>query len=94
MMIFGVHEKTPTLQEIFLHNAVAWLGTDVALLRYEELVNGVANLDTPEGESISLLLCHAGRLARAHSRGVRPRTKRDGPGEFARSRGRGSRQAA
>ena len=51
MMIFGVHEKMPTLQEIFLHNAVAWLGTDVALVRYEELVSGLANIDAPAGES-------------------------------------------
>jgi hypothetical protein len=51
MMIFGVHEKMPDLQEIFLHNAVAWLGTDVVLVRYEELVSGLANLDSPAGDS-------------------------------------------
>jgi hypothetical protein len=51
MMIFGVHEKMPNLQEIFLHNAVSWLGTAVVLLRYEELVSGLANLDSPAGES-------------------------------------------
>ena len=101
MMIFGVHEKMPTLQEIFLHNAVAWLGTDVALLRYEELVNGLANARHAGGRSLfhfrAFQLRHrslAGRLAGAHSRGIRSRTKRDGPRESARSSGRDSRRAA
>jgi len=56
MMIFGVHEKMPTLQEIFLHNAVAWLGTNVALVRYEDLVAGLARLDTTEGDSYFTML--------------------------------------
>jgi hypothetical protein len=51
MMIFGVHEKMPTLQEIFLHNAASWLGTDVLLVRYEELVKGLANLESQAGET-------------------------------------------
>lgn len=59
MMIFGVHEKMPTLQEIYLHNAVAWLGTAVRLLRYEELVNGLANLDSPAGETYFAALLDA-----------------------------------
>jgi hypothetical protein len=51
MMIFGVHEKMPTLQEIYLHNAVSWLGTDVMLLRYEELLAALGQLDSTAGES-------------------------------------------
>src|SRR5262245_48884791 len=51
MMLFGVHEKMPTLQEIYLHNAVSWLGTDVALLRYEELADALAQIESPRGES-------------------------------------------
>lgn len=51
MMIFGVHERMPTLHDIFLHNAVAWLGTDIRLQRYEDLVNGLAKIDLPEGEA-------------------------------------------
>jgi hypothetical protein len=41
----------PTLQEIYLHNAVSWLGTDVMLLRYEELVAALGQLDSTVGES-------------------------------------------
>ena len=46
MMIFGIHNKAPTLQEIFLHNAVAWLGTGVHLIRYEDLTHNLRRLDT------------------------------------------------
>ena len=50
-MVLWAEPTMPNLQEIFLHNAVAWLGTDVRLLRYEELVNGLASLDSPAGEA-------------------------------------------
>jgi hypothetical protein len=46
MMIFGIHQKAPTLQEIFTHNAVSWMGTDIELIRYEDLVHHVKNLDS------------------------------------------------
>jgi hypothetical protein len=45
MMIFGVHERMPDLRDIFTHNAVAWLGTDVTLVRFEELVVALADLE-------------------------------------------------
>jgi hypothetical protein len=51
MMIFGIHNKVPNMYEIFTHNAVSWLGTKVRLLRMEELLSHVNNLDTPEAES-------------------------------------------
>ncbi|MFZ9396562.1 MAG: hypothetical protein ACO25F_10940 [Erythrobacter sp.] len=37
MMIFGLHRTNPSLHDIYTHNAVAWLGTGVFLVRYEEL---------------------------------------------------------
>jgi hypothetical protein len=46
MMIFGVHDKAPTMQEIFLHNAVSWLGTSARLTRYEDLVASLRDLDS------------------------------------------------
>jgi hypothetical protein len=51
MMIFGVHGKTPELREIFLHNAVSWLGTHARLTRYEELIASLRDLDSPESEA-------------------------------------------
>jgi hypothetical protein len=51
MMILGIHEKVPTMQEIFLHNAVGWLGTKVRIVRFEDLIGVVKNLQSDEAES-------------------------------------------
>ncbi|MCB1844161.1 MAG: hypothetical protein KDI09_14455 [Halioglobus sp.] len=50
MMIFGIHNKAPSLNEIFTHNAVSWLGTKATLLRFEELLHHVVNIDAPGAE--------------------------------------------
>ena len=50
MMIFGIHQKAPALEEIFRHNAVAWLGTKAYLIRYEEMVGHLKRLDTKQAE--------------------------------------------
>jgi hypothetical protein len=47
MMIFGIHDKVPTLQEIFLHNAVSWMGTKARLLRFEDLLQAPAAARQP-----------------------------------------------
>lgn len=51
MMIFGIYQKAPTLHEIFTHNAVAWLGTDVQLVRYEDVIKHLNNLDSIAAEA-------------------------------------------
>ncbi|WP_088330466.1 hypothetical protein [Lacimicrobium sp. SS2-24] len=51
MMIFGIYQKAPTLQEIFTHNAVAWLGTGVKLVKYEHVIRHLKALDTTEAEA-------------------------------------------
>lgn len=51
MMIFGVHDRAPHLQEIFLHNAVSWLGTAARLVRYEELIAALRDLEAPAAGS-------------------------------------------
>lgn len=45
MMIFGIHQKAPSLDEIFRHNAVAWLGTSAYFIRFEDLLDAVKNPD-------------------------------------------------
>jgi len=45
MMIFGIHGKAPTLNEIFTHNAVAWLSPSIKLVHFEDLVSSVKALD-------------------------------------------------
>lgn len=50
MMIFGIYQKAPTLNEIYTHNAAAWLGTGVKLVKYEDIIRNLKKLDTPEAE--------------------------------------------
>ena len=51
MMILGIHNKVPTMQDIFLHNAVAWLGTKARIVRFEDLIGNLKELDTPGAEA-------------------------------------------
>jgi hypothetical protein len=50
LMIFGIYDKSPTMHDIFLHNGVAWLGTRAKILKMEELVAAVKNLDSDDAE--------------------------------------------
>ena len=56
MMIFGIHQKAPGLEEIFRHNAVAWIGTGASMIRYEDLVANVKQLETPAAEAYFMRL--------------------------------------
>jgi hypothetical protein len=51
MMIFGVHQKTPSLQDIFTFNAVAWLGASAVLVRYEDLAAAADDLNGKASEA-------------------------------------------
>ncbi|HEY1073054.1 hypothetical protein [Brevundimonas sp.] len=50
-MIFGLHGKTPALADVYTHNAAAWLGTGVHLVRYEDILAALADLDAPSSEA-------------------------------------------
>ncbi|HUE78438.1 MAG TPA: hypothetical protein VMN38_02245 [Sphingomicrobium sp.] len=50
LMIFGIHGKSPPLADIFLFNAVAWLGSDIHVVRFEELRDHCGNLKGVEAE--------------------------------------------
>lgn len=61
MMIFGIHNKAPTLNEIYTHNAVAWIGTGVTLLKYEDVVKHLQNIELPAAAIFfKALLAHFG----------------------------------
>jgi hypothetical protein len=65
MMILGIHNKAPTLYDIFTHNAVAWLGTKARLLHFEDLIRHVTNLESDEAASFFaelLEICAIGKL--------------------------------
>lgn len=50
LMIFGIYGKAPPMQDIFVHNCVSWMGTSVRILKMEELLRAVRELETDEAE--------------------------------------------
>lgn len=64
MMIFGVHGKEPPLASTFSYNAVAWLGTGPHLVRYEDLVSAVRDLDGADADRFFRELLAACRIER------------------------------
>ena len=46
MMIFGVHQIAPPLSATFVYTAVAWLGTGAHLVRFEELLAAVKDIES------------------------------------------------
>lgn len=59
LVIFGIHRTNPSLHETFRYNAVAWLGTNVFLVRYEELVAALKDLESDASEKFFLELTDA-----------------------------------
>lgn len=51
LMIFGIYHKAPPMAHIFTHNAVSWLGSDIHLIRYEELVAMLKQLDSDAAQT-------------------------------------------
>ncbi len=51
MMIFGVFNLFPTMREIYENNATAWVGTNASILKYEDLIHHVKNLDDPAAKT-------------------------------------------
>lgn len=51
MMIIGVHNLFPPMHDIYLNNAVAWLGTGVRVIYYEDIIKHVKNLDGKDAKT-------------------------------------------
>lgn len=61
MMILGIHNKVPSMQDIFMHNAAGWLGTKARVVRFEDLVAVLSDLESVEAEAwFSDLFDHCG----------------------------------
>lgn len=60
LMIMGVYQKAPPMQEIFNLNACAWIGTGVYLVRYEDLVENLKDLESRRAEAYFGALLQAG----------------------------------
>ena len=50
LMIFGIIGKAPTIREIYQHNALAWMGTSARIIRMEDLVVAVKDLESDQAE--------------------------------------------
>jgi hypothetical protein len=64
MMIFGLPGKLPSLNAIYELNAAAWLGARCHVVKYEDLVGAVADLDAPKADSFFSGLLEATGIAR------------------------------
>lgn len=62
LMIFGIRGKAMPMRELFDFNAVAWMGADCTILKYEDLVAAVKTLDSDEAETYFMKLFQAAGL--------------------------------
>ena len=85
MVIFGIHGSNPSLADTYTHNAVAWLGTDVHLVRFEDLRDAVADLDGAAADRLFGELLEACGIARPDDWRERVRIGAD-PGQSGTSR--------
>jgi hypothetical protein len=51
MMIFGIPDKAPTMLDIYSNNAAAWVGTGAIILKFEDLLEQVKNIQDKPAES-------------------------------------------
>lgn len=51
MMILGAHGRVPDLRDVFTMNAVAWLGSSAVIVRYEDIVENLRDLDSKRAET-------------------------------------------
>ena len=51
LMIFGIRTEVPSLTDMYDLNVVAWLGSDIFAVRYEELSGHVREINTSEAEA-------------------------------------------
>lgn len=51
LVIMGIPGRGPALREVFTFHAVAWMGTGVHVVRYEDIIANLKALDTSEAET-------------------------------------------
>ena len=51
MMIFGIAGRAPALHDVYVSHALAWMGTGVHVVRYEDVAAHLGALDAPEAEA-------------------------------------------
>lgn len=56
LMIFGIHGKAMSMRELFTYNAIGWLGSDASMVRYEDIVAALKDLDSEAAEKFFVKL--------------------------------------
>ena len=56
LMIFGIHQQALPMREMFNMTAVAWRGPHSHIMKYEDVLQAVKQIDTPAGEAFFLKL--------------------------------------
>lgn len=65
LMIFGIHKQALSMKEMFEYMAIAWINSgDATLVRYEDLIDGLKNLDNEKGETFFMSVFEAAGLAK------------------------------
>ena len=64
LMIFGIHNKTGSLADMYRLTSLAWLHTGSLMLRYEDVVKHVKALETSEAEAYFKTLFDHCRIVR------------------------------
>lgn len=59
LMIFGIHAKAPPMKNIFEFNAAAWLGSNIHVVRFEELRDHCRKLDDERAQPFFMNLLAA-----------------------------------
>jgi hypothetical protein len=50
LMIFGIYQKATPLAGTYMYNAIAWLGTGAHLVRYEDLIAALNDLESEDAD--------------------------------------------
>jgi hypothetical protein len=77
LMIFGLPGKAPSLNDIYELNAAAWLGARVHVVKFEDLVHHLQNLETPAAQAFFSSLLEACGIERPPDWRERVRTGSD-----------------
>jgi hypothetical protein len=63
LMIFGIHGKAMPMRDMFTFNAIAWLGADCTMIRYEDILAALKDPESAQAEAFFLGLFAAAGLA-------------------------------
>jgi hypothetical protein len=50
LVILGIYQKSPSLMDMYMHNALAWIGTSAKIVRFEDLKEAANDLGSKRSE--------------------------------------------